>query len=177
MVSNDWISFSFRHGLINIYDGLASYIKKWKQEFFFVDASAFGGPMCFGDIADRDCNHDPKLTPEEHFVVDRLTVNFMKWVDPGEEMLEIALLSSAWGKSEKRDGPILQGKDSTLLNRLHRRRLTGISKSSDGPATRSLGSSRGDTHLEVESSIDSHPFIDFGHSPLLNSLKSGKKGS
>ncbi|CAH1446889.1 unnamed protein product [Lactuca virosa] len=90
MVSNDWIYFSLRNGLVDICDGLATFIKKWKHEFFFVDATVFTGSMCFGGITYRVSEPSPNLSTEEQIIVDRLTTNFVKWAGPDDEMLEMA---------------------------------------------------------------------------------------
>ncbi|CAH1422144.1 unnamed protein product [Lactuca virosa] len=53
MSNGDWVSFSLCHGLVELCDGLPSSIKYWKEEFFFVHASAFSGPMVYDATADR----------------------------------------------------------------------------------------------------------------------------
>lgn len=35
MSNSDWVSFSLRHGLVELCDGLPTSIKYWKEEFFF----------------------------------------------------------------------------------------------------------------------------------------------
>ncbi|CAI9291615.1 unnamed protein product [Lactuca saligna] len=92
---------------IDIYDGLSKSIKKCKYEFFLVDASAFPSPMKLGNLDDQESDSDPELSLIEKTVVDRLSVNYMKWSDPDEGVLEMVGLENAWAKEEKLD-PTLQ---------------------------------------------------------------------
>ncbi|CAI9273359.1 unnamed protein product [Lactuca saligna] len=68
-VSNgDWVSFSLRHGLVELYYGLPTSVKWWNVEFFFVDTSAFSSPMAYGATSDRGLNAPPELSIERENV-------------------------------------------------------------------------------------------------------------
>ncbi|CAH1438292.1 unnamed protein product [Lactuca virosa] len=123
-ISNgDWGSLSLRHGLVEICDGLPTSIKCWKEELFFVHASAFSGPMAYGATSDRAADPVPKLSSYEQLISERLSDNFVRWVDPDEVMLGMAGMSPHWKHLVKKLVEMLEGKDVTLLDRLHRRRI------------------------------------------------------
>lgn len=69
-MSHDWISFSFRKDRINICDTLSTSIKKWKKEYFFVDAIAFAGPIKFANLADREFDPTLELNSKENLVIE-----------------------------------------------------------------------------------------------------------
>ncbi|CAH1445589.1 unnamed protein product [Lactuca virosa] len=87
MSNGDWVFFSLRHGLVELCDDLPTSIKYWKDEFFFVDAFTFSGPMAYDATADRATDPVPELSSDEQLITERLSDNFVRWVDPDKEML------------------------------------------------------------------------------------------
>ncbi|CAI9271980.1 unnamed protein product [Lactuca saligna] len=71
------VSFSLRHGSVELCDGLPTSIKFWKEEFFYVHASAFFGPMEYGAIADKAVDFALELSAEELLITERLASNFV----------------------------------------------------------------------------------------------------
>ncbi|CAH1454053.1 unnamed protein product [Lactuca virosa] len=65
--------------------------------------------MKLGNLDYKQSESDPELSPKEKIVVNRLSVNYMKWSDPDEGVLEMVGLENAWAKEEKTDDPTLQG--------------------------------------------------------------------
>lgn len=108
MESGDWISFPLPSGVIEIHDGLSTSIKKWKTEFFFVDASSFKVAMHFESLINRDHGPNPELTVDDQYTIDRLVANYIKWYDPDDSILQLAI------------------KSNTLLERLLRKHNTHI---------------------------------------------------
>lgn len=78
MSNEDWVSFSLRHGLVELCEGLPTFIKYWRDEFFYVHSSAFSGPMVYGATADRVVDPAPKLSPDEMLITERLASNFVR---------------------------------------------------------------------------------------------------
>lgn len=62
MVTKDWVFFSLCRGGIDICYGLPTSIKKLKEEFFFIDASAIATRIQFSNMAKRDSDLTPELT-------------------------------------------------------------------------------------------------------------------
>ncbi|CAH1417970.1 unnamed protein product [Lactuca virosa] len=122
MSNGDWVSFSLRHGLVEICDGLPTSIKYWKEEFFFVHVSAFSSPMAYA-TADRAADPSPELSSDEQLITERSSDNFVRWVDPDEVTLGMADMSPHWNRLGKKPMEMLEGKDVTLLDRLHRRQI------------------------------------------------------
>lgn len=54
---------------MEICDDLHTSIKYSKEEFLYVIASAFAGPMVYGVTADRAADPSPDLSPEEQIIV------------------------------------------------------------------------------------------------------------
>lgn len=77
MVTNDWVPLFLRHGAIETCDGLPTFIKKWKPEYFSMDVSVFGGPMHFEDPPSGEHDQGPELINEERSVIDRLVEIFL----------------------------------------------------------------------------------------------------
>ncbi|CAH1448422.1 unnamed protein product [Lactuca virosa] len=77
MSNGDWVSFSLRHGLVELCDGLPTSIKYWKEEFVFVHSSAFSGPMAYSATADTVADHVPELSPDELLIIEKLSANFV----------------------------------------------------------------------------------------------------
>lgn len=65
LFNGDWVSFSLCRGLVELSDGLPTSVKWWKEEFFFVDVSAFLGPMVYGATTNRGSDALPDLSAEE----------------------------------------------------------------------------------------------------------------
>ncbi|CAH1426459.1 unnamed protein product [Lactuca virosa] len=78
MSNEDWVSFSLRHGLVEICDGLLTFIKYWKEEFFFVHASSFSGSMAYDATTDRVTDPVSKVSPDEKLITERLSDNFVQ---------------------------------------------------------------------------------------------------
>ncbi|CAH1415716.1 unnamed protein product [Lactuca virosa] len=76
MSNGYWVSFSLRHGLMELCDGIPTFIKYWKEEFFFVHTSAFSGPMAYGASTDRVFDPVPELSPDGPLVTEKLSDNF-----------------------------------------------------------------------------------------------------
>ncbi|CAH1421133.1 unnamed protein product [Lactuca virosa] len=93
MSNGDWVSFSLRHGLMELCDVLPTSIKYWKEEFFFVHASSFSDPMAYGATADRVADLVPELSPDELLITERLASNFVRWAVPDEAVLGMAGMS------------------------------------------------------------------------------------
>lgn len=123
MSNGDWVSFSHHHGLVEICDGLPTSIKYWKEEFFFVHASAFSGSMAYDATTDRSADPVPELTFDEQLITKMLSDNFVRWMDPDEAILGMAGMSPHWNCLGKKPMEMLEGKYVTLLDRLHRRRI------------------------------------------------------
>ncbi|CAH1421617.1 unnamed protein product [Lactuca virosa] len=123
MSNGDWVSFALRHGFVELFDGLPTSIKYWKEEFFFIHASAFSSPMAYGDIADRATDPIPELSSDDQLITERLSDNFVRWVGPNEEMMGMASMSPHWNHLGKKSVEVFEGKDVTLLDRLHRRQI------------------------------------------------------
>ncbi|CAH1437227.1 unnamed protein product [Lactuca virosa] len=121
MVTKDWVSFSLRRGGIDIRDGLLTSIKKWKEEFFFIDASAIATQRQFGNLAKRDLDPAPELTIAKHDVIKRLIASDLFWFDPDESTLSLADLDNTYGAPAVVSVPNLTGSDLSLLERLHRK--------------------------------------------------------
>ncbi|CAH1432516.1 unnamed protein product [Lactuca virosa] len=68
--------------------------------------------MFNGAIADRAIDYSPDLSLEEQSIADRLSDNFVKWVDPKEIMLGMARISSYWNKLGKK---LMETLESLLL--------------------------------------------------------------
>ncbi|CAH1430621.1 unnamed protein product [Lactuca virosa] len=124
MSNRDWVSLFLHHRVVEIYDGLLTSIKYWKEEFFFVNDSAFSEPMAYGVTFDRVVNPSPELSLKEQSTADCLLENFVKWIDPKEVMLDMAGIISHWKKLGKKLLETLAGLEVTLLERLHRKRLS-----------------------------------------------------
>lgn len=97
MVTKDWVFFSLLRGGIDICYGLPTSIKKLKEEFFFIDASAIATRMHFGDLANRHPDPAPELTVTEHDVNKRLIINYLVWSGPNELSLGFIDLDSTYG--------------------------------------------------------------------------------
>ncbi|CAH1438017.1 unnamed protein product [Lactuca virosa] len=123
MSSGDWVSFSLRHCLVEICDGLPTSIKYWTEEFFFIASTAFFGPTAYGDKA---VNPSPDLNPEKQSIVDLLSENYVKWTRVDEVTLGMARMSSYWNKLGRKHVEILAGREVTLLERLHHKRLASF---------------------------------------------------
>ncbi|CAI9269753.1 unnamed protein product [Lactuca saligna] len=110
MESGDWISFPLPSGVIEIHDGLPTSIKKWKTEFFFVDASSFKVAMHFESLINRDHGPNPELTVDDQYTIDRLVANYIKWYDPDDSILQLAIKSTRFLNAfSKNIIPIFQG--------------------------------------------------------------------
>ncbi|CAH1416224.1 unnamed protein product [Lactuca virosa] len=102
-------------------------------------------------------------------VIDRLVANFVKWADLGNSTLELVRLGGATYTGHRFPAPVLCGQGSSLLKRLHRKRLDSSSKSGEGPTTWSVASTDADPNLESELSIDSYAHDDAGDHTMASS--------
>ncbi|CAI9263231.1 unnamed protein product [Lactuca saligna] len=103
MSNGDLVSFSLCHGLVELCDGLPTFVKGWKEEFFFVYTSSFPGLM-------RES-------------IGLLAQNYVKWADPEEVTLGIVGVSPVWNGLGKKLVETMAGREVTLLDRLHKKRL------------------------------------------------------
>ncbi|KAL4567567.1 hypothetical protein LXL04_023155 [Taraxacum kok-saghyz] len=175
--AGDWDSFTRRQGIDDICDGIPSSIKKWKPEFIFVDAKEFSPNMVFGDHKNRAVDHPPELTPDQQVLIDQMVANPVKWSDPDELMLRMDGLSTYWNNLGKQPVFMVGGKVVTLLDRLQRRKFTGVTEVHEGPISDFLGPSVLDTALEEESSMDSANQTEGDHECTSDAAKAGRRVS
>lgn len=117
LISNgNWVSFSLCHVLVEICDGLPTSIKYWKEELFFVHASALSGPMAYGATTDKVVDPISELSSYEQLITEMLSENFVRWVDPNEVILGMDGMSPHWNCLGKKPVEMLEVKDVTLLN-------------------------------------------------------------
>lgn len=155
MITKDWISLSLHRGIIDIYDGLPSSIKKWKEKFFFIDPSVVAMGMQFGNLVNCDSEPAPKLTITEHGLVKRLITNYIVWSNPDESTLSLANLNNTYGAPGAVSVPTLRGNNPSLLERLHRKRQSKVAKGSSSSTPKADFSSNVDVAGESEMSLDS----------------------
>lgn len=70
MSNGDWVSFSLRRGLVEHCDRVPTSIRRWKEEFFFVDTSAISGLMTYGVTADRGSDALTDVSTKERETID-----------------------------------------------------------------------------------------------------------
>ncbi|CAH1426554.1 unnamed protein product [Lactuca virosa] len=148
MVRSDWVYFSLRYGAIEISDKLPTSIKKWKTEFFFVDASPFGVPTHFENLLNRDHDSNLELTIDDQSTIDSLVANYVKWSDPNDSILELVGLEGVLYIVGRPLAPALRGYPTCF--------------SSEGV-------------LDSESSIDFHVQPDSGDPVVISSSPSNKR--
>ncbi|CAI9297879.1 unnamed protein product [Lactuca saligna] len=103
------VSFSLRHGLVELCDGLPTSIKYWKEEFFFVHSFSFSGPMEYGAAVDRVVDPTLELSPDELLITNRLESNFVRWAVPDEVVLGMAGMSPHWSRLGKKPVEMFEG--------------------------------------------------------------------
>ncbi|CAH1447625.1 unnamed protein product [Lactuca virosa] len=158
MSNGDWVSFSLRHGLVDLCDGLPTSIKYWKEEFLYIHSSAFFGSMAYGAIADRVSDPTHELSLDEILITERLASNFVRWADPDEAVLGMAGMSPRWNHLGKKHMEIFEGKTITLLDRLHRKcnvNPTLVTEEVMIPDSPTRSESNKDSALEVSQSESS----------------------
>ncbi|CAH1412147.1 unnamed protein product [Lactuca virosa] len=155
MARGDWVSISLHSNGINICYGLPTSIKKWKTEFFFVEASFFSVTMQFGSLLNRLHDPNPELTIDEQLTVDRLVANYVKWSDPDDSLLKLANLEGNPYMIDRPSTPALRGQNNSLLERVHRNRNAPNPKVAEGTTTISVTPVEGEMGLDSKSSIDS----------------------
>lgn len=97
MSNGEWVSFSLRHGLVELCEGLSTSIKYWKEHFFYVHSSTFSSPMAYGATADRVADPDPEFSLDEMLITEMLASNIVRWVDHDEVLLGMAGYESPLG--------------------------------------------------------------------------------
>ncbi|KAL4554065.1 hypothetical protein LXL04_039821 [Taraxacum kok-saghyz] len=175
LVTGDWVTFTRRHSVDDMCDGLPSSIKKWKPEFMFVDAKEFGAGMTFGEHKNRAVDHPPELSVEQKLLADQMVANSVKWSDPDEVMLGMAGLSTYWAGLGKQPIFVVGGKTVTLLDRLQRKKFKGATEVIEGPIVGFFGPSVLDTALEDELSMDSASMPESVGDGVSASMKSGRR--
>ncbi|CAH1422237.1 unnamed protein product [Lactuca virosa] len=98
-------------------------VRTMKEEFFFVHSSAFSGPIAYDATADKVVDPIPELSPDEQLIMERLSDNFVRWVDPDEAILGMAGVSPHWNRLGKKLVEVFEGKNVTLLDRLHQKKF------------------------------------------------------
>lgn len=81
---------------MEIYDGLPTSIKYWKEVFFFMHIFAFTRRMFYAATTNKVVDPSPDFSLEEESMGDRLLDNFVKCFDPEEIMLSTAGINSYW---------------------------------------------------------------------------------
>ncbi|KAI3498712.1 hypothetical protein L1887_34491 [Cichorium endivia] len=100
MSSGDWIAFSSRSNRKELCGGTQDSIKKWKNEFFFVNEGAFPFGMEFGLTKGRPADLPPTLSETQGANAALLEDNAIMWKDPSEIILGMAGLSPSWNEKD-----------------------------------------------------------------------------